>query len=93
LDPLLGQPEPLVLAPQVDQPGREPGQRPAQEPVEQRTEERIEAPFDVEQKQREAVDRIQERAAGVGRRETKAGPAPRRLSLAFAQSPFSSTPR
>ena len=49
LDPLLGDREALVLAPQVDQPGEEPRERLPEQPVRRRPEEGIDAPLDVDE--------------------------------------------
>jgi hypothetical protein len=73
LDPLLGDREPLVLPLQVDQERRQRRQGPAEEPVEERAEEGIEPALDVDEKEADARDDVQEDMARVGGGQPEAG--------------------
>ena len=90
-DPLLGDREALVGAPQVDQPGEEPRERLPEQPVHRRPEEGIDAPLDVDYEDPGAADRVEDEVAGVGRRQAVAATPKRRLLLAGPQAGSSSS--
>ena len=92
LDPLLGDREALVGAPQVDQPGEEPRERLPEQPVRCRPEEGIDTTLDVDEEDARSADRVEEEVAGVGRRQPVAATSKRRLFLAGPQSGSSSSP-
>ncbi len=75
LRPLLGQLEPLFVPPlQVLHPGHQPGDPVPEEPVEGRADERVDAALHADEDEEHAADPVEQEVAGVGRRQSVAGP-------------------